>query len=296
MHIPVLLKEVLEGLEIQEGDTVVDATLGGGGLPRKICELYGSAVKIIGLDVDEDAVKRSKVIMDGSGCDNVFVVANFRDIKKVLDEVGHSHVERIVFDLGLSSFQIDSSGRGFSFLKNEPLEMTFGRNISVLDVTAEEVVNKWSEDVIRSIISSYGEERYAGRISKGIVEARKRSPILTTFDLVKVIEDSVPEGYRRGRIHPATKTFQALRIAVNDEMSALEEGLEGAFERLSPGGRIAVITFHSLEDRIVKRFFIEKEKEMKAERVNKKPIRPTRDEMKNNRRSRSAKLRIIKKK
>ena len=295
MHVPVLLKETIESLLIQKGDRVVDATLGGGGFSQKVCEIFGRDVTVIGLDADVDAVSRVKEAMKDSECNISFEVSNFSDIEEVLDRSGYDEVEKVVFDLGLSSFQIDDSGRGFSFQKNEPLRMTFSKEVPTDGVTAEDIVNTWSEDVLKTIISAYGEEVHAGRISKGLVEARKKGRIETTFDLVEVIEDSVPRGYKKGKINPATKTFQALRMAVNDEITALEKGLDGSFKRLAVGGRIAVISFHSLEDRVVKRFFMSKEKEGSAVRVTKKPIRPTHEEVLNNRRSRSAKLRILEK-
>lgn len=295
MHIPVLLKETLDGLQIRDGEIVVDATLGGGGFMKKVCESYGGSVTLIGLDVDEDAVLRTKDLLPATDCKVVFKVANFSDIADTLDEMGYSQVDKVFFDLGLSSFQIEVSGRGFSFQRDEPLKMTFASDVGEEGVTAEEIVNNWSVDVLRTVISSYGEERFADRISRAIVEERKKKALKTTFDLVDVIERSVPKGYRHGRIHPATKTFQALRMAVNDEITSLEKGLDGAFERLSAGGRIAVISFHSLEDRVVKRFFLNKEKQGFARRVNKKTIRPGRSEMIENRRSRSAKLRVLEK-
>ena len=180
-------------------------------------------------------------------------------------------------------------------MKDEPLLITMKENPSPEDITALDVVNTWEEKNLADIIYGYGEERFARRIARGIVEARKVTEIKTTLDLVKVIERSVPDFYRRGRIHFATKTFQALRIAVNDELRALEEGLGKGFEALRTGGRMAVISFHSLEDRIVKNFYKEKAKEDKAKLINKKPVRPSIEEIKNNPRSRSAKLRILEK-
>ncbi|MGM0628880.1 MAG: 16S rRNA (cytosine(1402)-N(4))-methyltransferase RsmH [Patescibacteria group bacterium] len=295
MHVSVLLKEVVENLSIRSGDNVVDATLGGGGLPKALCEKYGKDINIIGIDADEDAVRRSEEIMKDSDCNYTFKVANFADIKSLLGSLGYEQVERIVFDLGLSSFQLEDSGRGFSFQREEPLKMTFSKDGFPEDLSAYDVVNSWGEDVLKVIISSYGEERFAGRISRGIVESRSEGPIRTTSDLVKIIEDSVPEGYKRRRLHPATKTFQAIRIAVNDEISALENGLVGAFDRLAPAGRMAVISFHGLEDTVTKRFFLAKEKEGFAKRVFKKPIRPSREEVLANPRSRSAKLRLLEK-
>lgn len=295
MHIPVLLKETIDGLQIQKGDIVVDATLGGGGFFKQACDTFGENITIIGLDADSDAVTRVKDTMKDLDCKMIFKVCNFSDVKEVLNRLGYEKVEKVAFDLGLSSFQIDDSGRGFTFQKNEPLRMTFSKEATKDEVTAEDIVNTWGEEVLKTIISVYGDEVYAGRISKGLVDARKKGRIETTSDLVRVIEDSVPRGYKKGRINPATKTFQALRMAVNDEITALEKGLEGSFEKIAVGGRIAVISFHSLEDRVVKRFFVTKEKEGLAVRVTKKPIRPTREEVLNNRRSRSAKLRILEK-
>ncbi len=296
MHIPVLLKETIEGLKIQKGDKVVDATLGGGGFSKEISDIFGKDIFIIGLDADKDAVKRAEKVLTDSDANYILEIANFAEIKKTLDRLGFEEVDKIAFDLGLSSFQIDDSGRGFTFRKDEPLRMTFSKDTMSEDVDAEEIVNNWSEDVLKTIISAYGEERFAGRISKGIVLARRDKPLKTTFDLVKVIENSVPRGYRNRRTHPATKTFQALRMAVNDEITSLREGLKGAFEKLSSGGRMSVISFHSLEDRLVKRYFLSLERDLLAYRVTKKPIKPSREEILNNRRSRSGKLRVLEKK
>lgn len=295
MHIPVLLKETIEYLSVKQGETLVDATLGGGGLSYAIAKKFGKDVFIIGFDADEDAVLRSEEKIKELDSRHLFKVVNFSNIAGELDELGYKEVQKIAFDLGLSSYQLEDSGRGFSFQRNELLKMTFSKSISSEDVDAGEIVNKWSEDVLKTIISSYGEERFAGRISKAIVHERKKRPIETTKDLVLIIERSVPAGYLRGRVHPATKTFQALRIAVNDEITALQEGLKGAFLKIASGGRIAVISFHSLEDRIVKRFFVEKQKEGVALRITKKPIRPCQSEIDDNPRSRSAKLRVLKK-
>lgn len=296
MHIPVLLKETVESLQIQKGDKVVDATLGGGGFIKSVSDGFGKSIFIIGLDADEDAVKRAEKILTDTDTEYILETVNFAEIKETLDRLGFDEVDKVAFDLGLSSFQIDDSGRGFTFRKDEPLRMTYSKDISSEEANAEEIVNHWSEDVLKTIISAYGEERFAGRISKGIVTARKITPLKTTFDLVRVIEKSVPKGYQNRRTHPATKTFQAIRMAVNDEITSLERGLSGAFEKLSSGGRMSVISFHSLEDRLVKRFFLSKEKEMLAKRVTKKPIKPSREEVLSNRRSRSGKLRVLEKK
>ena len=295
MHVPVLLNETIDLLSIESGDCTVDATLGGGGLSKELCERYGDSIRIIGLDIDEDAVRRAKDRLQGSGCNFQFEVANFSDIEKLLKRLGYDEVDKVSFDLGLSSFQLEDSGRGFSFQKDEPLRMTFSKEGDYEGITAGEIVNSWSEDVLKTIIRGYGEERFAGRISKAIVERRQEKPIESTSELVDIVESSVPRSYLRRRLHPATKTFQALRIAVNDEINALERGLKGAFEKLTPGGRVSVISFHGLEDVVVKRFFRSKENEGLAKRVNKKPVRPSREEVLSNPRSRSAKLRVLEK-
>ncbi|OGI79142.1 16S rRNA (cytosine(1402)-N(4))-methyltransferase, partial [Candidatus Nomurabacteria bacterium RIFCSPHIGHO2_12_FULL_37_29] len=226
-------------------------------------------------------------------CNISFVNDNFRNIDKVLVKTKVEEVDGIIFDLGLSSDQLENSGRGFSFLKDEPLLMTMKENPSREDLTAKEIVNTWSEESLADIIHGYGEERFARRIAKGVVETRVKKKIESSFDLVKVINDSVPVAYRMGHLHPATRTFQALRIAVNDELGALKNGLEKGFKFLKKGGRMSVISFHSLEDRIVKRFYKAKEKEEKAKLINKKPFTPSIEEIRNNNRSRSAKLRIL---
>ena len=214
---------------------------------------------------------------------------------EVLDELGIGKVNRIMLDLGLSSDQFETSGRGFTFKNDEPLLMTFSKNPDVDDLTAGYIVNNWSEASIADIIFGYGEERYARKIAKGIVSYRQKKKIETTGELVEIINQSVPGMYKRGRIHPATRTFQALRIAVNDELNTLKEGLAKGFDRLEKGGRMAVISFHSLEDRIVKHFNIEKKELGLANIITKKPIEASEEEIQNNPRSRSAKLRIIEK-
>ncbi len=203
--------------------------------------------------------------------------------------------DAIIFDLGVSSDQLENSGRGFSFLKDEPLLMTLKANSSPEDLTAKDVVNNWSEENLADIIYGYGEERWSRKIARGIVEARQNGEIRTTGELTGIVEKSVPVRYRKGRIHPATRTFQAIRIAVNDELRALEEGLTKGFEVLKKEGRMAVVSFHSLEDRVVKRFYQNKEREGEAKLVNKKPITPSGEEIRENRRSRSGKLRILEK-
>lgn len=298
VHKTVLLQESIDGLNITgdgSGQDVVDATFGGGGHSVLLCTRYPK-LKVIALDQDKTAFLKAKDKFVGINSDIKFINSNFRDLDKVLAKEGLEKINGILFDLGLSSDQLENSLRGFSFMKDEPLHMTMKDNPSREDLTAYDIVNTWSEENLATIIYGYGEERFSRKIAKAIVDARQKQNIESTFDLVRVIESAVPGAYKRGRIHCATKTFQALRIAVNDELQALGQGLEKAFEALEKGGRMAVISFHSLEDRIVKRFFKNKEKEGKLILINKKPIVGGKEEIRNNPRARSAKLRIIEKK
>jgi 16S rRNA (cytosine1402-N4)-methyltransferase len=288
IHKTVLLNETIEGLSLHPGAVVVDATFGGGGHSREILKRFPKA-KVIALDQDGSVWNENDSRIS-------FHNENFRNLDKVL---GTEKIDGIVFDLGLSSDQLENSGRGFSFVKDEPLLMNMKKSTkedpSPEDLTAYDVVNTWGEKSLADIIYGYGEERYARRIAKTITEARKRAEIKTTGELVGIIREAVPASYRRGRIHFATRTFQALRIAVNDELRVLQTGLEKGFEALKADGRMAVISFHSLEDRIAKRFYKQKEKEGKAKLINKKPITAGREEIKANPRARSAKLRILQK-
>jgi 16S rRNA (cytosine1402-N4)-methyltransferase len=292
IHKTVLLNETIDSLNLTTKSVVVDGTFGGGGHSFEVCRRF-PGIKVIAFDQDK------KVFATGdkfASCNISFVNENFRNMDKVLKE---EKVDGIILDLGLSSDQLSppagGSGRGFSFLKDEPLIMTMKENPLPEDVTALDVVNTWGESSLADIIYGYGEEKQARPIAKAIVEFRKKQKIQTTFDLVKIIEGAIPARFRKGKIHYATKTFQAIRIAVNDELGALAEGLEKGFKSLKSGGRISVITFHSLEDRVVKKFFREKERESVAVLVNKKVIVASREEIKNNPRSRSAKLRILQK-
>lgn len=298
VHKTVLLDEAIEGLDLPKDSdkekVVIDATFGGGGHSLAIIEKY-HGVKIIAFDQDLGAFEKAKIKFEGLDLRIKFINLNFRDLDEVLSKEEIKGVDGIVFDLGLSSDQLENSGRGFSFMKDEPLLMTMKENILPEDLTAKEIVNTWGEKSLADIIYGYGEERFSRRIARGIVEAREKKDILSTKDLVKIIERSVPNLYRKGRIHCATKTFQALRIAVNDELGALQAGLEKGFNILNVKGRMSVISFHSLEDRIVKNFFRNKAKEEKVILINKKPITPREEEIKNNARSRSAKLRVLEK-
>ncbi|MEI7688743.1 MAG: 16S rRNA (cytosine(1402)-N(4))-methyltransferase RsmH [Candidatus Nomurabacteria bacterium] len=294
-HIPVLKAESIDGLSIKKGDIIIDGTLGGGGHTFEMIKRYGSSIKIIGLDLDFDAKERAEKLIGKTPSDFIFINSGFQDIDKVLKGLGIDQVDGILLDLGISSFQLEVAGRGFSFLKDEPLLMTMKKEPTDEDLTAKEIVNTWEEESIADIIYGFGEEKYSRKIAKKIVESRKEKDIETTFDLVKIIDQAVGKNYKGMRIHPSTRTFQALRIATNSELSNLEQVIEKGFNCLKIGGHMSVITFHSLEDRIVKRAFVSLKQEGKALMVNKKPIIPTDDELMNNPRSRSAKLRLLEK-
>lgn len=294
-HIPVLKNESIEGLSIQSGDIIVDGTLGGGGHSFEIIQRFGSRVKIIGLDFDKDSIGRTKSLIGDTDHDVVYRTIGFQEIDKVLDELNLTHVDGILLDLGLSSFQLEVAGRGFSFLKDEPLLMTMKKDPGDEDLTAREIVNNWEEENLADIIYGFGEEKYSRKIAKAIVEARKEKEIKTTFDLVEIIDGAVGGHYKRMKIHSATRTFQALRIATNSELKNLEKVIENGFHRLAPKGRMVIISFHSLEDRIVKRAFIKLKEKGYANVITKKPIVPSDSEININPRSRSAKLRIIEK-
>lgn len=289
-HISVLLKEATEGLALKHGATVFEGTVGLGGHSRVLCEMIGGSGFFIGTDADQESLTIAEGRLKDLPCKKFLACDNFRNIDAVLTKANVEKVDAILLDIGLSNRQLEVVPRGFSFMRDEPLLMTF--NTRGEGLTAREIVNEWAEESIADIIYGYGEERYARRIARGIVQAREENPIETSKQLAEIIETCVPKS-RFVKIHPATKTFQALRIAVNDELGALREGISKGFACLVPGGRMAVISFHSLEDRIVKEFFREQVKEGAATLVTKKPIVPSDTEIKENPKSRSAKLRII---
>lgn len=293
-HIPVLLNEVVEGLDIQENDTVLDGTVNRGGHGRIICSRLGKRGLFIGIDKDHDALSAAEENLSDFDCEVKLLYGDFRNMDTLLSDVGVDSVNKILLDVGISTEQIEVSGRGFTFRADEPLLMTMPRDHGVVSFTAQDIVNEWEEKNIADIIYGYGEERYSRRIAKAIVEYREGQRIKTTGQLVKIIEGAVPAKYRQGRIHSAARTFQALRIAVNDELEALREGLKKGFELLTPGGRMAVITFHSLEARIVKFYIKSLEEELNL--LTKSPIFPSENEINLNPKSRSAQLRIIEKK
>ena len=293
MHVPVLLQSTIEQLDPEVGQTMLDATLGLGGHARAITERLGASGTLIGLEADGAILARARANLKAAPGRLILIQANFRSLVKILDEQGIRTLDGALFDLGLNSDQLADSGRGFSFQQEEPLLMTLSDQIDSGTLTATEIVNEWSAENLADIIYAYGEEPASRRIAAAIVKARSVKAIETTFDLVAALEASGLK--RRGKIHPATKTFQALRIAVNDELVALQDGLAGAWGKLAPGGRLAVISFHSLEARMVKEFWRVKRATGEGVPVVKKATLPGHAEILANPRSRSAQLRVIKK-
>ncbi len=294
-HIPVLLNETIDALEIKDKAVVFDGTLGGGGHAIEIAKRHPAISLYMGCDLDQDAIARVENKFTDIDVPHKFFNTNFRDVKKLVVGSGLMHIDSAMFDLGISSFQLEEAGRGFSFMRDEPLQMTMKKGDSKDMLTAEDIVNTLDAEQIANILFNYGDERYSRRIARAIVEARKANPITTSVELAKIIEEAVPKGWKKKGIHPATKSFQAIRIAVNDELESIEMGVKDAFDILSIGGRVAVISFHSLEDRIIKHLFQNLAKEGRGKIIFKKPLPPSKDEIKNNPRSRSAKLRVIEK-
>jgi 16S rRNA (cytosine1402-N4)-methyltransferase len=290
MHIPVLLQEVIKFLNPQSNENFIDMTVGEGRYAMAILQYTAPLGKILGIDLDEESLKVAKENLVAFENRVILKQGNYKDIDKIAKEVDILPVNGIVFDLGLGTFQIEDSSRGFSFLRDEPLKMTFDLGS---EMSAEKVINESSLELLTKIFQEYGEEKNAYKIAQAIVEERKNKKITRTSELVEIIEKTV-DG-RRNRLHPATKIFQALRIYVNDELNNLKEGLEKSVKILDKDGRIAVVSYHSLEDRLVKKFYKEKEKEGVLKIITKKPITPTKVEILNNRRSRSAKLRVAQK-
>lgn len=329
-HIPVLLEESLEKLNLKKGDTVVDATLGGGGHSREILKTIGDKGKLIAIDRDKKAIEKfaefSICLPDGQISkvkNNYFVNSNFANLENILKALKIKSVDAVLADLGISSDQLEDAERGFSFREDAKLDMRMSShanpridvnqqiaNDEDSEITAEKIVNNYSEKDLGRIFRDYGEERFAGRIAKRIIETRKSKKIKTTRELIDVIAKAIPGKYRRGKRHFATKTFQALRIETNGELESLKNFLPQAIDALKTGGRLAVIAFHSGEDRIVKEIFRENARgcvcpqefpicrcgcEPKIKIITKKPIIPDFKEVKKNPRSRSAKLRVAEK-
>ena len=289
-HIPVMSEEVLLLLVRESDRTYLDCTVGYSGHAEKILEASGSNSRLIGIDRDEVAIAASREKLARFGGRVVLFHGHFVDLKRHLTLNGISQVDGILFDLGVSSPQLEEPARGFSFQGDGPLDMRMDQSMSG---TAAELVNRWPEAQLADSIFQFGEERFSRRIARAIVCARQRHPLTTTKELVSVIEGAVPANYRHGRLHCATRTFQALRIAVNQELDCLEPALRDAVDVLSPGGRLCVISFHSLEDRIVKHTLrtLSSTDDPALVVLTKKPQVPSREESGRNPRSRSAKLR-----
>jgi 16S rRNA (cytosine1402-N4)-methyltransferase len=282
--------EVVELLAPKDGELVVDLTLGEGGHSEAI--LKKAQVKLIGVDLDRASLKRAKERLARYASRSAFVEGNFKDLDSILKRSGVEGVDKILFDLGWNTLQLQS-GRGFSFMHNEPLIMSFGEE-PASGFSARDILNTWTEQGLADLLYGYGEERYARKIAKAVVARRKVAPIESTIELLEIVRDATPSSYHRGKIHFATRTFQALRIAVNDELGSLQKALHAAWKLLSPGGRMVVITFHSIEDRLVKKTFLSFAKK-DGRLLVKKPIVPSHEEIKKNPRARSAKLRGIEK-
>lgn len=306
-HVPVLYDSVMEGLNIRQGCIYADGTLGGGGHSSGICERLNGNGTLIGIDRDTDALKAAEERLKPYNCTKRFVHSNYSDIKLVLSELGIKALDGALLDLGVSSFQLDNPERGFSYMHDAPLDMRMNADDSL---TAEIVVNEYSEEELARIIKEYGEERWAVRIAQFIAKERKQRRITTTFELVDIIKAAMPAAARRDGPHPAKRTFQAIRIEVNDELGYLTRAVNDFVDVLAPEGRLAIISFHSLEDRIVKEAFQRKlnpctcppdlpvcvcGKYPEIKKVTHKPSVADTKELKLNPRSRSAKLRIIEK-
>lgn len=286
VHAPVLVPGVLALLDPKPDNIVVDATLGLGGHAEAILSRLGEHGKLIGIDQDESALSLASNRLKSFGSKFVTLRGNFRNIGDLVGSAGYKSVDRILLDLGVSSLQLDDGTRGFSFKFDAPLDMRMDPSSAI---TAGDVVASYSEEELVRIFEDYGEEPRAKLIAKRIVETRTKQPILTTGDLVRIV------GGRIGRIHPATRVFQALRMEANDELGAIRDGLPQALDLLGSGGRLAVISFHSVEDRLVKQLFKQWEEDGRIKLINKKVLQATWEEKKENPRSRSAKLRVIEK-
>jgi len=286
-------QEALDALNPKKGDVIVDCTLGSGGHSKEILKAVTPKGRLIALDRDKEALDRTKKTLTKYAKHCSFIHADFRNVGRVLKESGVEKVNGVIFDLGLSSEQLEDPERGFAFAKDGPLDMRFDRHGKCL--CAYDLVNCLTETEIDHLLFEFGQERWHRRIARNIVTQRKKKAIATTHQLKNLVSASIPARYRRGRIHPATRTFQALRIAVNQELAALDAALNDVVGLLKPGGRICVISFHSLEDRIVKRKFKALSQAQEIDILTKRPARPSRQEVLDNPRSRSAMLRCAEK-
>ncbi len=303
MHEPVMRAEVLNELAVRPGGTYIDATLGDAGHALAMMELAGATGRLLGLDRDEEALQRARKRLAPWAPQCTWVQANFMALGRVADECGFNEVDGVLFDLGVRSGQLDQAERGFSFMREGPLDMRMDRRESP---TAADLVNRFSESELADVFRRLGEERAARRIAARIVERRQEKLFDTTTELADTV--AAAAGGRRGKIHPATRTFMALRMAVNGELEAIEDGLSASLQRIRPGGRVAVLTYHSVEDRLVKQIVarhIGRWESLQAggrvwrgaapqvRRVTRKPLTPGEEELKKNPRSRSAKLRVM---
>ena len=296
-HKTVLLQEVLDLLDIQSSDRVFDGTLGSAGHAIEILKILGKDAYYLASDLDPKAIERSLKRIEKINPKAKIQTCNksFKDIKECLELAKLKSVDKILLDLGWSQDQFEDSGKGFSFMKDEKLDMRFGDSDDYI-FNAYDIVNSWQVENIEEIIRGFGGERFAGRIARAIDKARSIAPIESSVELADIVRKAYPRFKTKSKIHPATKTFQALRIAVNRELETLQEALDNMHSVLSPGGRIAVISFHSLEDRIVKRKFKQWAKDGLGVLLNKKPVTASKKELKENKRARSAKLRVYEKK
>lgn len=305
-HRPVLFDEVMAALDIKENGIYVDGTVGGGGHSSGICERLGESGMLVAVDRDEEALAAAKKTLEGYGCQKRFIHANYSDTAQITEAAG-GEVQGILLDLGVSSYQLDNPERGFSYMRDAPLDMRMDGSDGL---TAYDVVNGYSEAELARIIKEYGEERWAARIAQFIARERRGEAIDSTARLTEIIKAAIPANARRSGPHPAKRTFQAIRIEVNDELGHLREAVDRLPDILGSGGRIAVITFHSLEDRIVKTAFEKRldpctcppefpvcvcGKVADVKRVTKKPVTPSDEEIEENPRARSAKLRVLEK-
>ena len=293
-----MLPEVIEYLNPKTGEIIIDCTLGGAGYTLAIAQRVGEKGKVIAIDADEMAIENAKGKIENEKLSNIILVnENFKNLSAIINQIGLEKVDGVVFDLGLSSAQLEDATRGFSFNSAATLNMEFGsRNQGSGIRNTEEIVNKFKPEELEKIIREYGEERFAKKIVGAIIKARRLKPIANSRELAAVISQAVPAKYRYGRIHPATRTFQALRIATNDELTNLKIALPQAADALAAAGRIVIISYHSLEDRIVKWFLRERQNQGAVKILTKKVVTATKAEMKNNPRARSAKLRAAVKK
>ncbi|WP_455949750.1 16S rRNA (cytosine(1402)-N(4))-methyltransferase RsmH [Eubacterium sp.] len=304
-HVSVLLKETIDGLNINPDGIYVDGTLGGGGHAYEVCKHLSSKGRLIGIDQDSEALEAARERLSEFEDKVTMVRSNYCEIDTILKDLDIDKVDGIVLDLGVSSYQLDNLERGFSYKADAPLDMRMDTRQMI---TASDVVNDYSENELYRIIRDYGEDRFAKNIAKHIVMARKKKPLTTTGELSEIVKESIPMKFQAKGGHPAKKTFQAIRIEVNNELKVLKDSIDTMIEHLNPGGRICIITFHSLEDRIVKTKFRENEnpcicppdfpvcvcgKVSKGKVITRKPIIPSEEEIVNNKRAKSSKLRIF---